>query len=213
MNADVAYRWESTHLVEAVYALKRGLARWLSMGTNDTARVPEKIVSKPPTPKFFELDIPLFRFISYPGGKSVLTPTTVAAAEARLDDLGVRTAWDEHHASQSGNIFQTKRTGYLERAPRVSKDVVAAAQILWEEIGVDRAPALEAKIINPVSMTYRVYSAELADERITALAEAAASGQPIKFKGQPHTVTAVQGGWNVLFNRFDVNYDLQKVRK
>lgn len=116
-------------------------------------------------------------------------------------------------SGQSGLVFQVRCTGYLERAPRVSKDVVAAAFILHEEIGVEREPDLEPRLINPVAMTYRVYSSELSDEHVDTLKAHAESGEPIKFKGQPHLVKAVVGNWNILFNRPDINYDLIKVRK
>ncbi len=108
-------------------------------------------------------------------------------------------------------VFSVKRSGYLERV--TSREVARCAEILREHVGVERAKPLPPKLINPAAMTYRVFSAELSDEHVADLATAAKSGTPIKFKGQPHTVQAVTGSWNVIFGRFDTNYDLIRVRK
>lgn len=206
MSETAFVRWEQTHLVEAVYALRRGLARWQSLGTTITDRVKEKIVSGPDRPKAFELDIPLFRFLMYPGGKSVITPSSVAAAEARMADRGLLEAWEGHLNSRSPVVFGTERTGYLKR--RVDKEVVEAAEILHRAVGVDRESALEPLLKNPYTMTFRVFSSELADEHVAALATAAADKTTVRFKGKAHRVEAVTGNFNVFTGRFDTNYDL-----
>ena len=56
---DAALRWEVTNLSEALYALRRGLARWSSLGTSVSTRVAEKVVSGPSKPAFYEMTIPL----------------------------------------------------------------------------------------------------------------------------------------------------------
>ena len=136
MSTEVFVRWETTHLVEALYAIRRGLTSWLSLYETHGGRVPDKVVSKPATPKFLELVVPLFRFIDYPGAKALLTPSDVLRAEADMSPE-LKDAWEKHLASRSGVVFQTKASGYLER--RVSKKVEQAALLLHKTANITRA--------------------------------------------------------------------------
>lgn len=211
MNTATFRKWEATLIAETVYALFRGQTHYSSLLAASSQSVPEHQTSKPATPKFYELAIPLFRFFGYPGGRAIITPGAVAAAVKQMADEGIDSDWEEHLEGRSPTVFATKRSGYLERI--TSKEVARCAEILHAHVGVTRAEPLPPKLVNPFVMTYRVFSAELSDEHVVDLSAAAESGEPIKFRGQPHVVKAVQGGWSVIFNRFDTNYDLERVRK
>lgn len=83
---------------------------------------------------------------------------------------------------------------------------------MHEEIGVEREPELEPRLINPVAMTYRVFSSELSEEHALTLKAHAESGEPIKFKGQPHLVKAVTETAKLCWGSYIGSVIMQKSR-
>ncbi len=107
-------RFEQTNLTETLYALLRGVTRWNSISPKVTDRVAEKQVSGAQRPVYYDLVIPVFRFLGYPGGTAVITKGDVHQIEDRIDEEGLTGSWKDYLASKSPIVFTTKSSGYLE---------------------------------------------------------------------------------------------------
>jgi ribosomal protein L34E len=134
----------------------------------------------------------------------------VARAVAQMREEGLESDWEAHLSSRSPVVYETKKTGYLER--RVSKAVARCAEILHSIIGVERKPPLEPTLVQPHKAVWRIYGSELSENHATALESAAASGETIKFKGQAHRVSLCQTK-TLAPTPFNQVFDLHKVKK
>lgn len=195
-------------MIEALYRLLNGHASFSSLAPSRPVRTSKRPPARFSGPRFYELFLPVFRFILYPGGRTLITPSLLDQASKEIDAQGLGAAWRAHLRSKSGVIYEVKRTGYLER--RVSKDVVLAATILHRTIGVTRNAPLPTTLCQPAKGTWRVYSAELSETHANALDRAAQTNQPIKFRGQLHQVvrSSMEGTTAASFG--DV-FDLRKL--